>query len=133
MKELIKTLPMLMALIKGEALVMYLVASMENISAILLAERGKRQVPIYFVSKTLQEAELDYPELEKLILALVYTARRFQRAGLMLVSAEGKQYTYGLIFEFETTNNEAEYEALLDVLRIAVDMKVQDLSIFVDS
>ncbi|GJT62133.1 reverse transcriptase domain-containing protein [Tanacetum coccineum] len=34
-------------------------------------------------------------------------------AGLMLIDPEGKEYTYALRFEFETTNNEAEYEALL--------------------
>ncbi|GJS28603.1 reverse transcriptase domain-containing protein [Tanacetum coccineum] len=35
------------------------------------------------------------------------------RVGLILVSPEGREYTYALRFEFETTNNEAEYEALL--------------------
>ncbi|GJS99972.1 hypothetical protein Tco_0821142 [Tanacetum coccineum] len=35
------------------------------------------------------------------------------RAGLMLVSPKGKEYTYALRFEFKTTINEAEYEALL--------------------
>ncbi|GJT29466.1 reverse transcriptase domain-containing protein [Tanacetum coccineum] len=49
----------------------------------------------------------------------------------MLVSPEGKEYTYA--FEFETTNNKAEYEALLTGLRIAADMKIEDLSIFVES
>ncbi|GKG55947.1 reverse transcriptase domain-containing protein, partial [Tanacetum coccineum] len=34
-------------------------------------------------------------------------------AGLMLISPEGKVYTYVLRFEFEATNNEAEYAALL--------------------
>ncbi|GKA89402.1 reverse transcriptase domain-containing protein [Tanacetum coccineum] len=34
-------------------------------------------------------------------------------AGLMLVYPEGKEYNYALRFEFETTNNEEEYEALL--------------------
>ncbi|GKG42852.1 reverse transcriptase domain-containing protein, partial [Tanacetum coccineum] len=34
-------------------------------------------------------------------------------AGLILINPEGKEYTYALRFEFETTNNEAEYEALL--------------------
>ncbi|GKE36617.1 reverse transcriptase domain-containing protein [Tanacetum coccineum] len=33
--------------------------------------------------------------------------------GLMLIDPEGKEYTYALRFEFEITNNEAEYEALL--------------------
>ena len=34
-------------------------------------------------------------------------------AGLMLISPEDKEFTYALRFEFEVTNNEAEYEALL--------------------
>nr|GEU69160.1 hypothetical protein [Tanacetum cinerariifolium] len=54
-------------------------------------------------------------------------------AGLMFVSPEGKEYTYALRFEFETTKNEAEYEALLAGLRIATAMKIQDLATFVDS
>ncbi|GJR14078.1 reverse transcriptase domain-containing protein [Tanacetum coccineum] len=54
-------------------------------------------------------------------------------AGLMLVNPEGKEYTYALRFEFETTNNEAEYEALIAGLRIAKEMQIQELAIFVDS
>ncbi|GJY54598.1 reverse transcriptase domain-containing protein [Tanacetum coccineum] len=53
--------------------------------------------------------------------------------GLMLVRLEGKEYTYALRFEFETTKNEAEYEALLAGLLIATKMKIQELAIFVDS
>ncbi|GKC66882.1 hypothetical protein Tco_1099480 [Tanacetum coccineum] len=44
---------------KGKALVMYLAASEESISAVLLAERGKKHVPIYFISRTLQGAKLE--------------------------------------------------------------------------
>ncbi|GKB27785.1 reverse transcriptase domain-containing protein [Tanacetum coccineum] len=40
-------------------------------------------------------------------------------AGLMLIDPEGKEYAYALRFEFETTNNKAEYEALLAGLRIS--------------
>ncbi|GKB63129.1 reverse transcriptase domain-containing protein [Tanacetum coccineum] len=50
-------------------------------------------------------------------------------AGLTLVSPEGKKYTYALRFEFEITNNEAEYEALLTGLRIATYMKIDNLII----
>jgi ribonuclease HI len=46
---------------------------------------------------------------------------------------EGKEYTYALSFEFEATNNEAEYEALLAGLRLARDMEVRHLLVFVDS
>ncbi|GJT88349.1 reverse transcriptase domain-containing protein [Tanacetum coccineum] len=54
-------------------------------------------------------------------------------AGLMLVIPEGKEYTYALRFEFETTNNEAEYEALLAGLGIAEEMEIKNLAIFIDS
>ncbi|GKC44813.1 reverse transcriptase domain-containing protein [Tanacetum coccineum] len=54
-------------------------------------------------------------------------------AGLVVVSPEGKEYTYALRFEFETTNNEAEYEALLAGLRIVKEMEIRELIIFVDS
>ncbi|GJY40032.1 reverse transcriptase domain-containing protein [Tanacetum coccineum] len=79
MKELIEIFPTLTAPIKGKALIIYLTASTKNISIVLLAEREKRQVPIYFISRVLQVAELNYPELEKLIPALVYAARRLRR------------------------------------------------------
>ncbi|GJW09424.1 reverse transcriptase domain-containing protein [Tanacetum coccineum] len=52
---------------------------------------------------------------------------------LMLVDPEGKEYTYALCLEFETTNNEAEYEALLAGLRIAQKMEIEKVAIFLDS
>ncbi|XP_071740212.1 uncharacterized protein [Rutidosis leptorrhynchoides] len=54
-------------------------------------------------------------------------------AGLMLINPEGQEFTYALRFEFNTTNNEAEYEALLAGLRIAKEMKIEHLQAFVDS
>ncbi|GJT75265.1 reverse transcriptase domain-containing protein [Tanacetum coccineum] len=231
MKEYLESLPTMVIPTKGETLTMYLATSEVIVSVILMAERGKKQIPVYFVSQTLHRAELKYPELEKLILSLVYTARKLWRyfeahptqvlgdkpikqilakpeksdriakwaiklggheikyrgknlikgkilvdflaetslpenreakneevkrkepepenawklftdgasssdgsgAGLMVVSPEGKKYTYALRFAFETTNNEAEYEVLLAVLRIAKEMEIRELIIFVDS
>ncbi|GKB48490.1 reverse transcriptase domain-containing protein [Tanacetum coccineum] len=40
-------------------------------------------------------------------------------AGLMLIDPRGKEYNYSLHFRFETTNNKAEYEALLAGLQIS--------------
>nr|GEV66046.1 reverse transcriptase domain-containing protein [Tanacetum cinerariifolium] len=54
-------------------------------------------------------------------------------AGLMLIDPAGKEYTYALPFEFETTNNEADYEALLAGLRIAQEMEITKVAIFLDS
>ncbi|GJW66318.1 reverse transcriptase domain-containing protein [Tanacetum coccineum] len=52
---------------------------------------------------------------------------------LMLIDPAGKEYTYALRFEFETTNNEGEYEALLAGLRIAQEMEITKVAIFLDS
>ncbi|GKD67366.1 reverse transcriptase domain-containing protein [Tanacetum coccineum] len=51
----------------------------------------------------------------------------------MLIDPEGKEYTYALCFEFETTNNKVEYEALLAGLRISQEMEIASLAIFVYS
>ncbi|XP_071689090.1 uncharacterized protein [Rutidosis leptorrhynchoides] len=231
MKKYIAKLPTLTSPEEGDTLFIYLVASKECISAVLVTKREKTQVPIYFVSRVLQGVELNYPELEKLTLALVHTARKLRRyfqahqivvlnnkpirqvlskpeksgrmakwaielgehdiefrvrhaikgkvladfiaetdsvneedtknstqvislkieneewklytdgasssdgsgAGLMLVNSEGKEFTYALRFEFDTTNNEAEYEAQLAGLRMAKELKILHLRAFVNS
>ncbi|GKD92990.1 reverse transcriptase domain-containing protein [Tanacetum coccineum] len=54
-------------------------------------------------------------------------------AGLVLIDPSGMEYTYAVRLTFPSTNNEAEYEALLDGLRMAQKMKVQGLDVKVDS
>nr|GEY99721.1 putative ribonuclease H-like domain-containing protein [Tanacetum cinerariifolium] len=78
MKKFVEILSMLMAPIQGEVRIMYPTASTKSISVVLFAKRKEEQVPIYFISRVLQGAELNYPGLEKLILALVHTARRLR-------------------------------------------------------
>ncbi|GJS96318.1 reverse transcriptase domain-containing protein [Tanacetum coccineum] len=55
------------------------------------------------------------------------------RVGLILTSPEGIEFTYALRFEFEASNNEAEYEALVAGLHIAEQMGVQNLEAKADS
>ncbi|GJX39228.1 reverse transcriptase domain-containing protein [Tanacetum coccineum] len=54
-------------------------------------------------------------------------------AGLILTNLEGMEFTYALRFRFDATNNEAEYEALIDGLRISEQMGVKNLQANVDS
>ncbi|GKC33970.1 reverse transcriptase domain-containing protein [Tanacetum coccineum] len=54
-------------------------------------------------------------------------------AGLVLIDPHGTEYTYAIRLTFPSTNNEAEYEALLAGLRIARKMKVHALDVKVDS
>nr|GEU57178.1 protein NYNRIN-like [Tanacetum cinerariifolium] len=56
-----------------------LTVSKESINAALFAKRSERQILIYFISRVSQRDELNYPALEKLILALVHAARRLRR------------------------------------------------------
>ncbi|XP_071714772.1 uncharacterized protein [Rutidosis leptorrhynchoides] len=54
-------------------------------------------------------------------------------AGLVLASPKGEEHTYALRFNFDVTNNEAEYEVLLAGLNIAHKMNVTKLRAFTDS
>ncbi|GJS00103.1 reverse transcriptase domain-containing protein [Tanacetum coccineum] len=69
MKKLIAELPMLTAPKEKEELIMYLAATKEAISLVLMTERDGKQMPIYFVSRVLQGSEINYTPIEKLILA----------------------------------------------------------------
>ncbi|XP_072071889.1 uncharacterized protein [Arachis hypogaea] len=70
--------PILQKPLQGEDLFLYLSVTDWAISSALVSERNKVQHPIYFVSKTLQHAELNYPRIEKLALALIFSARRLR-------------------------------------------------------
>nr|GEZ59698.1 reverse transcriptase domain-containing protein [Tanacetum cinerariifolium] len=65
--------------IKEEELIMYLSATHGAISAILMTERGAAQTPVYFISRALQGPELNYSPMEKLVLSLVFAAKRLRR------------------------------------------------------
>ncbi|GKD44664.1 reverse transcriptase domain-containing protein, partial [Tanacetum coccineum] len=79
LKQHIAALPTLVAPRPGEELIMYLSATHGAISAVLLTDRDSIQTPVYFVSKALKETEINYSAMEKLILALVFAAKRLRR------------------------------------------------------
>ena len=60
----------------GETLYIYLAVSDWAVSAVLIREEDKVQWPVYYVSKALLDAETRYPEIERLSLALVMSARK---------------------------------------------------------
>ena len=67
--------PMLTAPEPREDLFMYLSMSEHAVSAVLLRDQGVQQL-VYYVSKTLIDAETRYLPLEKLVLALVHATQK---------------------------------------------------------
>ena len=54
-------------------------------------------------------------------------------AGVVLVSPRGDRLSYVLQIHFDSSNNEAEYEALLYGLRMAISLSVRRLMVYGDS
>ncbi|KAJ0909268.1 putative nucleotidyltransferase, Ribonuclease H [Helianthus annuus] len=79
MKTYICKLPTLATPVPGDPLLLYLSASKTTISAVMMVERERKQIPIYFISRTLKGPEEWYMPLEKLALALVFASRRLRR------------------------------------------------------
>ncbi|GJT74397.1 reverse transcriptase domain-containing protein [Tanacetum coccineum] len=125
MKQLIVELPMLVAPMEKEELIVYLAAAKETVSAVLMTERETKQMPIYFVSRALRGPEVNYTSMEKLVLALVHAKEESpdtlmgeeeelpkpwnlfmdgssctdgSGAGLILTNPEGMEFTYALRF-----------------------------------
>ncbi|XP_056684259.1 uncharacterized protein [Spinacia oleracea] len=63
---------------EGEVLQLYLAVSSTAASAVLAREDKTQQLPIYYISKSLLEAETRYSSLEKLVLALVTAAKKLR-------------------------------------------------------
>ena len=75
LKEYLMQASMLTTSDSGEDLFMYLSVSDHAVSAVLLKDRGVQQ-PVYYISKTLVDAETRYLPLEKLVLSLVHATRQ---------------------------------------------------------
>ena len=57
---------------------MYLSIADEAISSTLVQEEGKHQLPIYFISRILDDAKKRYQMIEKVVLTLITSARQLK-------------------------------------------------------
>ena len=78
LKRYLTSHPLLSKLKDGEQLFIYLVVSESTVSTVLIREEEGKQFPIYYVSKSLLDAETRYTQLEKLALALITVAYKLQ-------------------------------------------------------
>jgi ribonuclease HI len=206
----------------GEALLIYVAATTQVVSAAIVVERREEghallvQRPVYFISEVLSETKICYPQIQKLLYAVILTRRKLRHyfeshpvtvvssfplgeiiqcreasgriakwavelmgetisfgpwkaiksqvladfmaewvdtqlptapiqpelwtmyfdgslmktgagAGLLFISPLGKHVRYVLRLHFPASNNVAEYEALVNGLRIAVELGVRRL------
>ncbi|KAL0734088.1 hypothetical protein Bca4012_010298 [Brassica carinata] len=91
LKIYLTTPPPLSKPLDGEILLLYLAVSEHAVSGPLVREEGRQEYPIYYISKSLIDAETRYSHLEKLALALVTAARKphpyFQAHQVMVMTS----------------------------------------------
>ncbi|KAI5335581.1 hypothetical protein L3X38_025714 [Prunus dulcis] len=62
----------------GDILVIYLSISVSAVSSVLIRSKDNAEHPVHYVSKALQDAQIRYPDIEKLAFALVVSARHLR-------------------------------------------------------
>ncbi|XP_004295848.1 PREDICTED: uncharacterized protein LOC101309919 [Fragaria vesca subsp. vesca] len=71
--------PLLSKPILGEVLYLYLVVSATAISAALTRHEHNNELPVYYYGRGFADPETRYPNIEKLALALITTARKLRQ------------------------------------------------------
>ncbi|GAU31520.1 hypothetical protein TSUD_332960 [Trifolium subterraneum] len=79
LKEFLASPPILARSIQGIPLHLYLAVSENAMSSALVQEINGEERPIYFVSRTFRGAETRYQKIERLSLAVIFTARRLRQ------------------------------------------------------
>jgi len=78
LKKYLETPPILAKPVIGEPLYLYVVVSDIAVSGVLVREDRGQQKPIFYVSQTFTGAESRYPQMEKLALGVVMSARKLR-------------------------------------------------------
>jgi len=79
LKRYLSNPPLLSPSKEGENLYLYLAVSVTTVSAALIREEGKKQLPVYYVSQAFQGAESKYPRIEKISFALIVASRKLRQ------------------------------------------------------
>ena len=78
LKKYLTNLPKLVSPMVGEVLLLYVAISEYSLSAVLVAERERKQFPIYYISHAYRGSEANYSEIEKVLYAVVMASRKFK-------------------------------------------------------
>jgi len=78
LKEYLSQLPRMVSPNPKESLLLYLAVSDYAVSAVLVADRGRQQYPVYYVSHMLTRPETRYLPVEKFAYALLVASRKLR-------------------------------------------------------
>jgi hypothetical protein len=82
LKALLTNAPILVPPATGEALLIYVAATTQVVSATIVVERREEghalpvQRPVYFISEVLSETKIRYPQIQKLLYAVILMRRK---------------------------------------------------------
>ena len=79
LKRYLSSPPLLSPPKEGEDLHLYLAISASTVSATLIREEGKKQLPVYYVNQAFQGAKSRYPSIEKIVFALIVASRKLRQ------------------------------------------------------
>jgi hypothetical protein len=84
LKALLTSAPILVPPAAGKALLIYVAATTQVVSAAIVVERREEghallvQRPAYFISEVLSETKIRYPQIQKLLYAVILTQRKLR-------------------------------------------------------
>jgi hypothetical protein len=84
LKALLTNAPILVPPAAGEALLIYVAATTQVVSASIVVERREEgytlpvQKPVYFISEVPSETKIRYPQIQKLLYAVILTRRKLR-------------------------------------------------------
>ena len=79
LKRYLSNSPLLSPSKEGESLQLYLAMSAMVVSAALIREEDKKQLPVYYDNQAFQGAEFGYPRIEKIAFALIVASRKLRQ------------------------------------------------------
>ena len=91
LKRYLSNPPLLSPSKEGENLYLYLAISTTAVSAVLIREEAKKQLPVYYISQAFQGAESNYPRIKKIVFALIVAScklRQYFQANPILVMTD---------------------------------------------